>query len=129
VRLDPQTTQVQAQIAISPAPCAGVVALAQTIWVLSFFSGNGSSVQLERIDPATNTISATIHVPAYPPVAADERGVWFWNPDQGLFRVDPSTNTVVGKLAITGGAGVGIGAGSVWFAKSDGTLLRITPAA
>jgi YVTN family beta-propeller protein len=135
MRLDPQTNQVQAQM--NPAGnagfCGSVVALGQTIWTTSFFNDSPSSTLLERIDPTTNTVSATITVPPavlpfYIGVAADAQGVWLLDPAVGIYRIDPQTNHVAGELAMPGGAGVALGDGSVWLAKADGTLLRITPA-
>jgi hypothetical protein len=74
---------------------------------------------------------AIISVPGVDPFhfAANEQGVWLYDPTVGLSRVNPATNQMVGLLALPGSNGVALGAGSVWFAKSDGTLLRITPAA
>jgi len=132
-RLDPQTNQVQARIDVGSdhgLACTAVVALAQTVWTVDLVLGDGSSVVLKRIDPATNTIVATIPVPGVVPFhfAADEQGVWVWGPDAGLLRIDAHTNRVTGELAMKGGAGVALGAGSVWFANgTTGTLLRITP--
>ena len=111
--------------------CAAVVALTQAVWTVDLILGDGSSVHLERLDPATNRIIATISVPATDAYhfAADENGVWVWGPDEGLLRIDPHTNRVVGSLPMQGGAGVALGAGSVWFANATaGLLLRITPA-
>jgi YVTN family beta-propeller protein len=133
-RLNPQTNQVETQIDVSMNlgfTCAAVVALNQAVWTVDLILGDGSSVHLERLDPATNTIIATISIPdtdAYH-FAADEQGVWVWGPDEGLLRVDPNTNRVVASLPMQGGAGVALGAGSVWFTNAtDGTVLRITPA-
>src|SRR5262249_53501422 len=133
VRLDPQTNQVQAQI--NPAGdlgyCMNVVELAQAIWTTSFINEEPATSLLERIDPATNTVKATIPVQGIVPrpLAADAQGVWVFSPTEGLYRIDPTTNRLAGLLAIQGLTGVGVGAGSVWATKSDGTLLRITPAA
>jgi len=132
-RYDPQTNQVQAKIAVGATvdapPCGTVVALAQSVWITSFANEEPDTVALERIDPATNTLSAAIKAPGVYPFdfAADERGVWVFDPNVGLFRIDPQTNQIVGELSMAGGTGVAVGAGSVWFAKRDGTLLRITP--
>jgi YVTN family beta-propeller protein len=133
VRLNPQTNQVQAQI--NPAGnqgfCSSVVALGQAIWTTSFFNNDPSTGKMERIDPATNSVKATIMVPGaiFPfAFAADAQGVWVFDHGVGLYRIDPQTNQVAGELAMPGGAGVAVGAGSVWFANSDGMLLRITPA-
>jgi YVTN family beta-propeller protein len=131
-RLDPASNQVQTQINTGGGQslsCTAVTALEQAVWTIDLSLGDGASVVLERIDPATNKVVATIPVPDSAPfqIAADDHGVWVYGPDT-LYRVDPNTNKVVGKLPITGGAGVALGAGSVWVADgSDGTLQRITP--
>jgi DNA-binding beta-propeller fold protein YncE len=130
--INPQTNKVQTQVDVSGTDgldCTAVVALNQSIWTVDLVLGDGSSVVLKRIDPATKTVKMTVPVPGTVPFhfAADEHGVWTWGP-AGLYRIDPQSNQVVGTLAATGGAGVALGAGSLWFARSDGTLLRITPA-
>jgi YVTN family beta-propeller protein len=132
VRLDPQTNQIQAQI--NPAGnlgfCFNVVALAQAVWTTSFFNGEPTSSLVERIDPVTNTVKATIPVAILPhPLAADAHGAWVIDPAVGLYRIDPTTNRLAGLLPTTGLEEVSVGAGSVWVVKGDGTLLRITPAA
>lgn len=132
-QVNPQTNQVQAQIAVGDKQsmaCASVVALAQTVWTLSFINEDISSMVLKHIDPATHTVMATIPVPGADPFhfAANEQGVWVFDPDVGLYRVDPATNRLVGLVAIQDGDGVAVGAGSVWVATTTGTLLRITPA-
>ena len=133
MRLDPLTNQVQAQI--NPAGdkgfCGGVVALAQSVWTISFLNDEPESVRVERIDPATNKVSATIPMPGILPghLAADAQGVWAFDPAGTLYRIDPTTNRLVGSLALPGvPQGIGVGAGSVWVATNTG-MLRITPAA
>lgn len=131
-RLDPQTNQAQAQI--NPAKdqgfCAGVVALPQAVWTMTFVNGDTQSTRVERIDPAANTVSSTIPQPGLVPgqLAADAQGTWVIS-DTGLYRIDPVTNRLVGQLPMQDLSAVAVGGGSVWAAKSDGTLLRITPAA
>jgi virginiamycin B lyase len=133
-RLDSATNQVQTQIDTSNGKGlsrTGVVALAQTIWTIDLALGDGSSAVVERIDPTTNQIVATISVPDVVPFdfAADDHGVWLYGPDIGLYRIDPQTNHVMGTMAMKGAAGIALGAGSLWLANgSDGTLLRIKPA-
>jgi YVTN family beta-propeller protein len=134
-RINPQTNQVAAQIDVGAGLiCGGMAAEDDTVWALPFLSSNNgdagiSSGQVERIDPATNTVTAKITVPAYLELmmAADAHGVWVLDRQQGLFRIDPKTNTYVGKLAMSNVAGVAVGAGSVWCATGDGTVLRVEP--
>lgn len=131
IRLNPATNQTQAQI--NPAPnqgfCSSVVALGQTIWTSSFFSGDPSTSKFERLDPATNTVVATISTPDVAPFhfAANAEGVWGIG-DVGLYKIDPATNQLAGVLSIPDATGLTLGAGSVWALESSGTLLRITPA-
>lgn len=131
VRVDAQTNQVQAQI--NPASdngfCAGVVALPGAVWTMSYLPGESQSTRVERIDPATNRLSATIPLPDLAPfqLAADGQGVWDFSHDS-LYRIDPTTNRAVGVLAMQPANALAVGAGSVWVAKYDGTLVRITPA-
>jgi hypothetical protein len=134
MRLNSQTNQAETQIDVSMYmgfSCAAVVALTRAIWTVELILGDGSSVHLERLDPATKTTTATILVPdtdAYH-FAAVEAGVWVWGPDEGLLRIDPHTNQIVGSLPMQGGAAVALGAGSIWCANAtDGSQLRITPA-
>ncbi|HEV2238800.1 MAG TPA: YncE family protein, partial [Ktedonobacterales bacterium] len=104
-RLDPQTNQMIAQInpnqvmAQTNPPsnlgaCFNVKAAAQAVWTTTFVNGDPGSCLLERIDPATNTVKATIPVPGVFPhaLAADAHGVWVIDPSAGLYRVDPTTN-------------------------------------
>lgn len=130
-QLNPQTNQIQTQIAVGDKQsmaCSSVVALAQTVWTTSF-TNREQNITLKRIDSATKTVIAIIPVSTAFPFhfAANEQGVWLYN-DQNVYRVDPTTNRLAGMLAIQGTNGVTVAAGSVWVCKSDGTVLRITPA-
>jgi len=132
-QVNPQTNQIQAQIAVGDKlgmACSSVVALAQTVWTTSF-SNEQYPTTLRRIDPAAHKVIATIPIPqafAAPfHFAANEQGVWLYG-DAGVYRVDPATNRPVGLLDTQDSRGIALGAGSVWVCKSDGTLLRITPA-
>jgi streptogramin lyase len=131
VRIDPTTNRVKAQIDVShneALDALTLVALDKVVWVEA---SNGSILELERIDPATNTVSASALVPgtAWSGFAADDQGVWGVDGYAGVIRFNPQNGQVEGILALTNAGGIAVGAGSVWVAKSDGTLLRITPAA
>jgi DNA-binding beta-propeller fold protein YncE len=133
VRMNPQTSQAQAQInpAGSLGICMNVVALDHAVWTTSFINGDPTTCMVERIDPATNAVQATIPTPGIFPhaLAADAQGVWVFDPNVGVYRVDPTANRLSGLLALPDADGVGLGAGSVWVAEADGVLLRVTPAA
>jgi YVTN family beta-propeller protein len=135
-RIDPQTNQVVTQIDIGSAQglvCGGMVAEDDAVWAIPFLGSQGDEIiptgQVERIDPATNTVTAKITVPAYLElmIAADAHGVWVLDRQKGLFRIDPKTNKFVGALAIPNAAGAAVAAGSVWCATDDGTVLRVEP--
>src|SRR5262249_12283677 len=131
--LDPQTNQVQAQIHVGAdrvLGCESVVEKDKTVWAMSFPADAPNSTALSRLDPATNTVIATIPLSGVVPYhfAADAQGVWVFDPHRGLLRIDPQANQVVGQLTLPGIAGIAVGAGSVWVAlRSTGTLLRVTP--
>jgi streptogramin lyase len=130
-RLDPTTLQQQAFVDVSQNQsfgCVTAIALDQAVWVLAK-GPEGAPLLIERIDTATNRVSAT----ATPPgsgggLAADAHGVWYADAQLGLFRLDPQTCKLVAQLPMTDGAGLALGAGSVWFANTEGILSRITPA-
>ena len=135
VRVNPQTNQIQTTIDVSAGVgvnCASVVALDGAVWVLSSINGQPDTAMLERIDPATNEVVATIAMPkvTVAQFGADAQGVWVYDYLGNLYRVDPQTNQVVGKLALPQTpAGMAVGAGSVWIAdQASGSLWRITPA-
>jgi DNA-binding beta-propeller fold protein YncE len=135
-RIDPQTNAVVTQVDVGSASglvCGGMAAEDDVVWAIPFLPDLGDEIQpdgmVERIDPATNSVTATITVPAYLELmmAADARGVWVLDRQKGLFRINPQTNTYVGALAMPNLAGVAVAAGSVWCATDDGTVLRVEP--
>lgn len=130
VRLNPTSYQVQAQTDVSNnqgLECIGLVVLDHAIWVAP--SDGGTSV-LERIDPATNQVSATGPIPgaAGTGFAADTQGEWELDLEEGLSRFAAPNGQLVGMLSLRDGIGLVLGAGAVWVVKIDGTLLRISPA-
>ena len=86
---------------------------------------------LQRIDPATNRLAATIKVGSRPSsVAVGEGAVWVTSKDdQTVSRIDPKTD----QLSLTSAAGadpthVAVGEGAVWVSNgSDKTLIRLDP--
>jgi streptogramin lyase len=62
--------------------------------------------QLDRIDPATGRVVATIALPAETTggVAAGAGGVWVAENVDGVYRIDPATNRVIDKISIPHGA-------------------------
>ncbi len=83
-----------------------------------------------RIDPLTNTVTATIPVGNFPVRAVGGfGGVWVSNCGDGtVSRIDPTTNHVVATIA-TGSCPFDLGtlAGSVWVVNADNHVSRIDP--
>jgi YVTN family beta-propeller protein len=72
---------------------------------------------LTRIDPATNSVEATIPIGGNPAgLAVGEGSIWIADPStRSVVRVDPETNRVVARIEV--GArprGIAVGGGSVW---------------
>ena len=91
-----------------------------------------ASSELDRIDPATNSIVARIVLPkgSFNPIFA---GASIWvasNEGNALVRVDPATNKVVGSTSIGPKPRfLTEGEGSVWVLnQGDGTVSRVDAA-
>jgi YVTN family beta-propeller protein len=86
---------------------------------------------LQRIDPKTNALAATIRLGPNPSAVAVGAGaVWVTNRDTGtISRIDARTNAVT-KTAVAGSdpTGLAVGDGVVWTANSeDWTLVQVDP--
>jgi YVTN family beta-propeller protein len=103
-----------------------------SIWV-----GNNGSGSISRIDPLTNTVTATITAVGIfvgiSALAEDDLGnVWVASADftdGSVSRIDPATNTVTASLYTTNGLrpiGIGMGAGEMWVSllSSSGRYRR-----
>jgi YVTN family beta-propeller protein len=103
-----------------------------SIWV-----GNTGSGSIQRIDPATNTVIATITgtglTVSPTSLAEDDLGnVWVACNDftsGSVSRIDPATNTITASLYTADGyrpIGLGMGAGEMWasFAVAGGVYVR-----
>src|SRR6185369_6595973 len=94
-------------------------------------TANAGSVQ--RIDPQSNSVVATIPVGPRPRfLAAGAGGVWTLNQGDGtVSRVDPVTNTLAATIPaqVPGGGGdIAVGAGRVWVRATSIALSVIDPA-
>jgi hypothetical protein len=146
IRIDPATDQVLATTPLEAEP-SYVAAGGGAVWV-----GSPRSTTIQRIDAATNEVTAQIQLPGdgVSAIAADEQAVWVEviqdRSDQGqqnlasLVRIDPRTDAVVATIALDGLSGyddeVAIGAGAVWVAGVNLTgpseergadLVRVDP--
>lgn len=110
----------------NPAGELNVAAGAGSIWVAS--DNNGV---VTRVDPATNSIAATIPV---------DPGTWYlafgfdalWavsSAQQSVQRIDPATNAVVKRTTLGKQPGfLAAGEGAVWVQEQgDGSVARIAP--
>ena len=138
VRIDRASNRVVATIPIEGRHVRGEVAGdADAVWAAPgwFRPGSGGSIKpapLQRIDPRTNTVVATIHLGERVParVFLGFGSVWAdtlsTEVKELLVRIDPATNKPVGTLPYKGYGAVG--AGSVWLAETkENALYRIQP--
>jgi virginiamycin B lyase len=92
---------------------------------------NGS---LQRIDPRSNTVVATIPVGRRPRfLASGEGGIWVLNQANGsVSRIDPGSNRVIDTIPVAGADGSGgditTGLGRVWVRAEKVLLAAIDPA-
>jgi DNA-binding beta-propeller fold protein YncE len=119
VRLDPATGQTLAAIKVGRD--ASFLAVGpDAVWAMS-----ASDATVSRIDPTTNTLTATITVSSSAvsggDIAAAADAVWVRVTDDALaVRIDPHTNTVVDRLGPPeGSGGLAIADTSVWFTAHD----------
>jgi streptogramin lyase len=129
-RLDPGTNQITARIATTAVPLAYGAA---SVWAITPNAEN-----LVRIDPATNTVAATIHMPELAAeVVATDTAVWVSQgppgaPGAELWKIDPATNKVVGHVTLGGSSEiddvVASDDGSLWVSLFNADLvLRVRP--
>lgn len=125
------TYALKASVAVQNTPLP-VLYSNGSIWV-----GNTGSASVSRIDPATNTVTATITsagiLTSPTALAEDDLGnVWVACFDQysgSVSRIDPATNTITASLYTADGyqpLGLGMGAGEMWasFAVAGGLYIR-----
>ena len=90
-----------------------------------------TTTSIQRIDPETNKLVATIAVPVENSLLAAGGGsVWAANGDENrLFRIDPKRNAVVRTVQTFDPRGLAYGAGILWVLDgSDGIVWKFDPA-
>jgi len=127
-RIHPGKNAVVAQIKVAAHSYAAVFGF-DAVWITTT-EANGS---VQRIDPRTNRVTATIAVGPVPRfLAAGENGVWTLNQGDGtVSRIDPRTNAVVATIAagVPGSGGdIDAGGGRVWIRATKVLLSEIDPA-
>jgi len=129
-RVGLESHKVDARVATGLADPTGELSIATgagSVWILTDATG-----VLSRIDPGTNTVSATVAVAPGSFAAAFGFGaVWITTTGAAsVQRVDPASNRVVATIPV--GAEprfLAAGEGGVWtLNQKDGTVTRIDPA-
>lgn len=135
VRIDPASTTVAASMAAGPS-CGGLAADDDAVWVAS----GCDTLSVTRIDPHTNAVVATLHLPSIPSgangpaaaasVAIADGSVWavtVGGTHGELVQIDPATNRVVASLRLPSASGSLLAtAGDLWVG-SGRSVLRIRP--
>jgi hypothetical protein len=125
VRADVRTGAIQATIPAGPIDSEGGIATgAGSVWLVT-----SKASELDRIDPATNTVIAKINLPpgSFNPIFAND-SIWVSsNHGNALVRVNPATNTVMSSTPIGPMPRfLTVGAGSVWVLnQGDGSISRV----
>jgi virginiamycin B lyase len=129
-----RSTRLQAVIPVGGAPDApdwqaeGFGA----VWV-----ANSAKNAVQRIDPATNRVTAVVPIGAQPcdGLATGFGSVWAVDCAGALVRIDPSAGRVVARISVTAESDEGLiatGEGGVWILSSlnasHDALIRIDPA-
>jgi ABC-type branched-subunit amino acid transport system substrate-binding protein len=125
-RIDPATGRVVAQVRTRVVEVAagsnGVV------WGLK---PTPDAAELVRVDPASNTVTATIGVPSggLNDIAVGAGAVWASDEEGVVWRVDPGPPVRERTIPVaTGVESLAFGAGSVWAVNPlQGTISRIDP--
>ncbi len=122
----PSAGRIVATIAVGLRP-GSIVAGEGAVWVK-----NHADQTVSRIDPETNTVTATIPIGAgeFGYLAAGEGSVWATNNDANtVSRIDPRTNAVQATIPVgENPQGIAVGSGSVWVANHRaGSVSRIDP--
>lgn len=129
VRIDPETNEEIARIALPGQLCQGFIVSDDAVWVCT---PDGAV----RVDPASNEIVASVAFDVgqfYGRLAAGAGSVWALGTDaiapNTLVRIDPTTDTATSTPLGHNAGAIAFGFDAVWVtAPDDGLLLRIDPA-
>ncbi len=124
-RIDPTNGRVLARIPLGPPPDdpAAIAAGPSGLWVTSL----DRAVQ---INPKTNTIAATVPVPAPAAITVGADAVWVTSMQPArLTRIDPRSHTTNGSFRVGHGpSGVAIAMHRLWVLdNTDSTIAEIDP--
>ena len=125
LRADINTGVIQATVPVGPADSEGGIATgAGSVWIVS-----SASSELDRINPANNSVVARISLPkgSFNPIFAGN-SVWVAsNQGNALIRVDPATEKVISTTTIGPKPRfLTVGEGSIWVLnQGEGTISRV----
>ena len=124
VRIDPATGHPIATILVAGA-CGAIAAADDVVWV-DGGDGDGCSPVLQRIDPMTNKVQATIRLGAGAnALAIAPNGPWFGTSGY-VGRIDPALNIVAGQLDVPGTPfGEAVGFGFVWLSDQASDAVYV----
>ena len=127
--IDAKANKAGDPIAGLSKPCGGLVSAFQSLW--SPQCGNGT---LERIDPKTRKVTATIGsgvAQARGSIVASSDSIWLLTDDKTtLSRIDPDQNLVVAEMRLPSGCqSLTLAEKSLWIAcPARNKVLRVNPA-
>jgi virginiamycin B lyase len=127
-RIDPGLNQLLANVAVSRAPCSGLAVGFGSVW-----SPSCKDQRIDRVDSATNTITARIPVGVADSeggIAVGAGAVWMMTSKSGtLSRIDPATNTVARNIQIDSESfAIAATLQAVWITSTaHSILIRVDP--
>ena len=127
VRIDPANGEVIATLDVGTRP--GSIAIgASSVWVADD-AVSGGEATLSRIDPETNTITATAQLPgACCRLAAYDGAIWSIDGEGTLARIDEATDEATTAAVGAGGIDGIVAADDIWGSRDGGGVWRFSPA-
>jgi YVTN family beta-propeller protein len=125
VRISMKTNEIEATIPAPPSESEGGIAASDdAVWLVTDKAG-----KLSRIDPKSNSVTATIDIPeGSAAVVYGDGAVWVTTPGMNMLtRVDVKTNKVTDSIPVGPGPRFEtFGGGAIWtLNQGDGTISRV----
>lgn len=131
LRIAPTRAEVVATIPVG-GYAFGVAADDTAVWVVRDIAAQGTSSEVIRIDPQTNSIIARVSVEGrLRDVVLGEGAIWALNTDYtagSVVRIDPASNRVTATVPLgESPSGIAVGEDAVWASGNDFTVVKIDP--